>query len=159
MAMSTLLDSRRVLGPRPPRSRRLFRSKLHTQPLTHFRDGVINLGHAAGAHDERVLPALNGPELLIVASRFRPSRELDRLIHEQLVGAVEDCDRGKAARSASSRFTRGSCQSTPVPSSPADRKNSSNPRDSAMSTSALVSMESVARVRSHLGRYGQNRPG
>src|SRR6185437_2697659 len=30
-------------------------TELPTQPLPHFRDGVINLGHTAGAHDERVL--------------------------------------------------------------------------------------------------------
>ena len=75
-----------------------LRPKLPTQPRPYLRDGVINLGHAAGAHDEGVLTALNGPELVIVASRFRPSRELHRVIREQLVGAVED--------SASSRFTR-----------------------------------------------------
>jgi hypothetical protein len=37
-----------------------------------------------------VLSALNGPELLIVTGCFRSKRELDRLIDEQLVSAVED---------------------------------------------------------------------
>src|SRR6185503_6924698 len=57
-------------------------TELPTQPLPHFRDGVINLGHTAGAHDERVLTARNGPQILIVASRFRQQREMHRLIRE-----------------------------------------------------------------------------
>jgi hypothetical protein len=44
-----------------------------------------------------VLTARNGPQILIVASRFRQQREMHRLIREQLVSAVEDCNRGKAA--------------------------------------------------------------
>jgi hypothetical protein len=46
-----------------------------------------------------VLTALNEPQILFVANRFRPQRELHRLIHEQLVSAVEDCYRGNMSSS------------------------------------------------------------
>src|SRR5262245_53280732 len=84
VCMSTTAAGQSAGAGRPaPRSRGLLHSKLPTEPLTHLRDRVVYLGHAAGAHDERVLTALNGAELLIVASRFRPQRELHGLVGEQ----------------------------------------------------------------------------
>ena len=63
-----------------------------------------------------MLPRRNAMQTYIERCRLCPVRELDRLAYQQFIG-------GSPARSAYSKFTRGSSYATPVPPSQLSRKN------------------------------------